>query len=75
MQCQRELFLSEVNNWETIAAIEATNCVFYLQKRIEKFPLCYSPEKRRMILFGKLLEFLQLVNFYSDIQNMDFERF
>ena len=36
---QWELFLPEVNNKETIAAIEANNDTYYLQKRIEKFPL------------------------------------
>ena len=36
---QRELFLSEVNNRETIAAIEANNDIYCFQKRIEKFPL------------------------------------
>ena len=36
---QRELFLSEVNNRETIAAIEANNDTFCLQKRTEEFPL------------------------------------
>ena len=33
------LFLSEVNNRETIAAIETNNDTYCLQKRIEKFPL------------------------------------
>ena len=32
-------FLSEVNNREKIAAIEANNHTYCLQKRIEKFPL------------------------------------
>ena len=32
-------FLSEVNNRETIAAIEVNNDTYCLQKRIEKFPL------------------------------------
>ena len=36
---QREHFLSEVNNRETIAATEANNGAYCLQKRIEKFPL------------------------------------
>ena len=36
---QRELFLSIVNNRETIAAIEANNDAYFLQKRTEKFPL------------------------------------
>ena len=36
---QQELFLSEVNNRETIAAIETKNDMHYLLKRIEKFPL------------------------------------
>ena len=36
---QQEPFLPEVNNRETIAAIEANNDIYYLQKRIEKFPL------------------------------------
>ena len=36
---QWELFLSEVNNGETIAAIEANNDTYCLQKRVEKFPL------------------------------------
>ena len=36
---QRELFLSEVNNRETIAAIEANNDTYCLPKRIEKFPM------------------------------------
>ena len=34
-----ELCLSEVNNRETIAAIEANHDTYCLQKRIEKFPL------------------------------------
>ena len=38
---QRELFLSEVNNRETIAAIEANNDMHCLQTRIEKFPLIH----------------------------------
>ena len=38
---QRELFLSEVNYRETIAAIEANNDTYCLQKRIEKFPLMH----------------------------------
>ena len=37
--CQRELFLSEVNNRETIAAIKANNDTYCIQKEIEKFPL------------------------------------
>ena len=37
--CQLELFLSEVNNRETIAAIEANNDTYCLEKWIEKFPL------------------------------------
>ena len=36
---QRELFLSEVNYREITAAIEQNNDKFYLQTRIEKFPL------------------------------------
>ena len=36
---QRELFLSEVNNKETIVATEANNSRYCLQKWIEKFPL------------------------------------
>ena len=36
---QRKLFLSEVNNRETIAATEANYDTYCLQKRIEKFPL------------------------------------
>ena len=36
---QGELFLSEVNNRETIAAIEVNKDTYFLQKRIEKFPL------------------------------------
>ena len=36
---QRELFLSEVNNMETISAIDMNNDTYCLQKRIEKFPL------------------------------------
>ena len=36
---QPELFLSEVNNKETIAANEANYDMYCLQKRIEKFPL------------------------------------
>ena len=36
---QRELFYSEVNKRETIAAIEANNDKYCLQKQIEKFPL------------------------------------
>ena len=36
---QRELILPEVNNRETIAAIEVNNDMYCLQKRIEKFPL------------------------------------
>ena len=36
---QRELFLSEVNNRETIAAIEVNNDTNWLQKQIEKFSL------------------------------------
>ena len=35
---QRELFLSEVSNRETMAAIEVSNDMYCLQKRIEKFP-------------------------------------
>ena len=34
-----ELVLSEVNNRTTIAAIEANNDTYCLEKRIEKFPL------------------------------------
>ena len=37
--CQRELFLSKINNRETITAIEANNDTYCLQKWIEKFPL------------------------------------
>ena len=33
--CQRELFLSEVNNRETIAAIEVNNDMYCLEKQIE----------------------------------------
>ena len=40
MVLQRELFLSEVNNKTIIAAIEANNDAYCLQKRTEKFPLC-----------------------------------
>ena len=40
LEYQRELFLSKVNNRETIAAIEANKGMLFLQKRIEKFPLC-----------------------------------
>ena len=36
---QLELFLSEVNNRETIVAIGVNNDTYCLQKRIEKFPL------------------------------------
>ena len=36
---QRELFLLEVNNGETIAVIEENNDTYCLQKGIEKFPL------------------------------------
>ena len=36
---QLELFLSEVNNRETIAAIEANNGTYCLQKQIQKFLL------------------------------------
>ena len=36
---QLELFLSEVNNRETITAIVGYNDTYCLQKRIEKFPL------------------------------------
>ena len=36
---QYYVFLSEVNNRETIVAIEANNDSYFLQKRIEKFPL------------------------------------
>ena len=36
---QRELFLSDVNNRETIVAIKANNGTYCLQNRIEKFPL------------------------------------
>ena len=36
---QRELFLSEVNNRETIVSIETINDTYFLQKQIEKFPL------------------------------------
>ena len=39
---QRELFLSEVNNMETIVAIEANNDTYCLQNRIEKFALMFS---------------------------------
>ena len=39
MSSQRELFLSEINNRETIAAIEGNNDMYGLRKRIEKFPL------------------------------------
>ena len=38
LSARRELFLSEVNNRETVATIEANNDTYYLQKRIEKFP-------------------------------------
>ena len=36
---QWEFFLSKVNNRKTIAAIEANNETYCLQKLIEKFPL------------------------------------
>ena len=39
MSIQQELFLSEVNNRETIVAIEANNDTYCFQKRIEQFPL------------------------------------
>ena len=35
---QQEIFLSKVNNRETIAAIKENNDMYCLQKRIEKFP-------------------------------------
>ena len=35
---QREPFLLEVNNRETIAAIVVNNDTYCIQKRIEKFP-------------------------------------
>ena len=35
---QRELFLSEVNNKETIAVIKGNNETYCLQKRIENVP-------------------------------------
>ena len=40
-QCctQRKHFVQEVNNKETIAAIEASNDTIVFKKRIEKFPL------------------------------------
>ena len=44
---QRELFLSEVNNRETIAVIEAYNDMYCLQKWIEKFPLTINSIKMR----------------------------
>ena len=37
----RELFLSEVNNRETIVTIDANNDTYYLQNWIEKFPLTH----------------------------------
>ena len=36
---QRALFLSEFNDRGTIAPIEANKDIYFLQKRIEKFPL------------------------------------
>ena len=36
---------SHTNNGETIAAIEANNDTYCLQKRIEKFPLIILPQK------------------------------
>ena len=45
MECvQRKLFLSEVNNRETITVIEVNNDAYCLQTRIEKFPLCLNLE-------------------------------
>ena len=38
-------FLSEVNNRETKAIIEATNGTYCLQKRIQKFPLVFEDNK------------------------------
>ena len=37
-QLQQELHLSEVNNRETIAAIQVNNDTYCLQKMIRKFP-------------------------------------
>ena len=39
LKVRRELFFIEVNNKETIAAIEANNDMYCLEKRIEKFLL------------------------------------
>ena len=43
---QWELFLSAVNNGETMAAIEGDTDTYCVQKRIEKFRLrnCEAPE-------------------------------
>ena len=43
---QREPFLSEVNNRETIVAIEMNNDTYCLQKRIEKYPLIFDCSQR-----------------------------
>lgn len=43
IRLQREIFLSEDNNREKIAAIEADNDMYYLQTRIEKLPLDIIP--------------------------------
>ena len=46
---EREFFLLEVNNGETIAAIESNNDTYCLQKRIEKFPLMELISKSNLV--------------------------
>ena len=48
---QRELFVSEVNKRKMIAAIEANNNTYCLQKRIEKFPLIRCEKKDNGVYF------------------------
>ena len=62
----RELFLSEVNDRETIAAIEANNDTYCLQKRIEKF-LLYT--------CAKFVKFRVLQNNSSSTINLPLKRF
>ena len=59
---QRELFLSEVNNRETTAAIYTNNDMFYLQKRIEKFPLMLKSHHFGSPILAIMLFFLILTN-------------
>ena len=52
---QRQHFLSEVNNREAIAVIEANNNTYCLQKRLEKFPLDTTNGHRHLLSpFGKI---------------------